>query len=559
MRWIAALLWLVSVGAAEERWIEMQTGGFQIFSNAGAKPGRETLVRFEEFRFALAAVLGKPELQLEPPARILLFKTGTEAASFPATQTGRDRFAIVLAAGAPVPREVFRDVALQLLESNSGRMPAEIEKSLADLYSTAEIIGIRVTLGKPLPASERTKTWAKLHMLSTDPSYYGKLKVLFSNLQKGSDTVPAYRNAFGKSEAEIDREAERYLAAGNFVTVSAPNRPLSPERDFPEKPVEPRAAKLAIADLLSGKGSRAIYESLIREGQYVPEAHEGLGLLSLREKAPDAVLRHFKDAMDAGTKQARPFLEYARLESNPESAIPAFERALELDPKLAEAHFLIAGRLTDPKKRIEHLTSAASLAGRNPEYWKALGEALLGEKRFGEAAKAYTQAEHASNGDRQRTEFREARLGLEQQRLDYEAAERKRIAEEKERELRKLKEVAIAEVRALEAKANQANAPDEPGRKVVEWWDGPKASGKLRGSLKQVDCIGKLARLVIESEDRKAVRLLVRDPAQITIIGGGERSFGCGAQKPRRVIVEYFPKSNPKLATQGEVASIEFP
>ena len=40
--------------------------------------------------------------------------------------------------------------------------------------------------------------------------------------------------------------------------------------------------------------------------------------------------------------------------------------------------------------------------------------------------------------------------------------------------------------------------------------------------------------------------------------GSGEVSLGCGVQKPRHVTIEYFPKANARLATAGEVATIEF-
>ena len=92
----------------------------------------------------------------------------------------------------------------------------------------------------------------------------------------------------------------------------------------------------------------------------------------------------------------------------------------------------------------------------------------------------------------------------------------------------------------------------------MPWWDGPKPPGKLSGSLKQVDCLGAQARLVIEGDDRKTTRLLVTDPGKVALAGGGDQSLGCGAQKPRRVTIEYFPKANSKLATAGEVATIEF-
>jgi hypothetical protein len=152
--------------------------------------------------------------------------------------------------------------------------------------------------------------------------------------------------------------------------------------------------------------------------------------------------------------------------------------------------------------------------------------------------------------------MRRARLDIEQQRLDYEDAERKRAAAEDARELDKLKAEARAEVHALEQKVG--DPAQNPGQKAVPWWDGPKPPGKLSGSLKQVDCLGTQARLVIEGDDHKTTRLLVTDPGKVALAGGGDQALGCGAQKPRRVTIEYFPKANSKLATAGEVATIEF-
>ena len=101
-------------------------------------------------------------------------------------------------------------------------------------------------------------------------------------------------------------------------------------------------------------------------------------------------------------------------------------------------------------------------------------------------------------------------------------------------------------------------APDLAGAKVEPWWNGPSPSGKAVGILKQVDCLGKQARLVIQAGDGKIIRLLVRDPSKIAIVGEKPEALGCGRQKPRKISVEYFPKTDAKLATAGDVATIEF-
>ena len=86
----------------------------------------------------------------------------------------------------------------------------------------------------------------------------------------------------------------------------------------------------------------------------------------------------------------------------------------------------------------------------------------------------------------------------------------------------------------------------------------PQALGQTGRHAKQVDCLGSQARLVVEGDDHKTVKLLVADPRKVAIDGPRRLTLGCGAQKPRRVAIEYFPKPNARLATAGEVATIEF-
>jgi hypothetical protein len=185
-----------------------------------------------------------------------------------------------------------------------------------------------------------------------------------------------------------------------------------------------------------------------------------------------------------------------------------------------------------------------------------MAKACLDEKAFEKAAEAWRNAVQAATTPEERARMEAGRRSIEQQRLDWEEAERRRKAEENAREVQRLKEDAIANLRAAEAKANAGKgaAPE----KVVPWWDGPKPDGRVAGSLTKVECVGRQIRLVVEAEDHKLTRLLMRDPSSVPILGGGEQKLGCGAQQPRQVVVEYFVKRDAKSATVGDVATIQF-
>ena len=540
--------------AASEHWIRFTSGPIEVFSSAGVKDGRETLVKFEEFRHALGQMLGENDLQLPLPIRVLLFKTGAPQVPEPVVR-GRDQYNVVLTAGQAIPNGVFAGLTQLFLDTNTARMPERLERGMVALFSTIQVNGIRITLGEP-PLNP-DMDWARVHLLAVDPEYYGKLRVLTYNLRRGVDEDAAFRNAVGKSPEQIELQAQAHLAEGRFQATSVSPLPMSPE-DFPERPVEPAQAQLAIADLLLGDPSRAIYRELIAQKTRVPEAWEGLGMLALRDRQTDAARQDFAAAMEAGAKSAACYKEYARLEPDRAKALAALDRAAKINPKLAEPHFLMSQRQTELPKRIQELKLAAKLDARNMDYWQALAEAYLDAHDFPQAAQAWKSAEQAAATPVDRARMQRQRLEVEAQRLDWEDAEKKRKADEEAREIDKLKEQARADLHAMEARANQGQSPASAGEKVVPWWDGPKAAGVAIGVIKQVDCIGKRYRLWVQDDDHKTVKLLIADPAQVAVLGNEKLELSCGTQKLRRVKVEYFPKANAKLATKGEVSTIEF-
>jgi tetratricopeptide (TPR) repeat protein len=552
--------WLMSAPdalLAAENWVKFASGPFEVWTDGSTRIAREDLVRLEEFRHAVGQIVGDQDLQSPQPIRVLVFKDAKGWATPTPVAQGRDTYAIVLDGKIIPGPAIFGELTRLFLNANTNRMPAAFERGLVAFCSTLQVTGIRITAGTPpaLAGAAPDLDWARIHLLVVDPEYYGKLRVLLYNLRKGVEPDAAYRNAFGKSAAEIEAQAKAHLAAGNFTTTTLSSQPLSPN-DFTERPVSESDARLARADLLAGGQSAAEYEALIRDHTKVAEAEEGLGLLSLRAHQSAEAKRHLEAAMMAGSTSARCYVEYAKLEQDNDKATQALLRAAGINPKLDEPFALMAARDTDPAKRLSHWKAAAERNPRNASYWQALAEEYLAIHNFEEAAKAWDQAAQAATDPAERDRMRQARAAIEQQRLDFEDAQRRREAAD----LEKLKQQARAEVHALEEKYRepQAAGTARPADKPVPWWNGPNPSGKLNGSLKQVDCLGARTRLVVEGDDHKTTKLLISDPSKVAIIGGGTQTLGCGAQKARRVTIEYFPKIDSRSATAGEVATIEF-
>ncbi|MGP8246318.1 MAG: tetratricopeptide repeat protein [Bryobacteraceae bacterium] len=556
MRRLLALALFPALLAAKDDWVKYTSGPFEVMTDAGGRAGRDTLVRFAEFRQALGDVLGQSDLGTPQPVRIMLFRNAKGFIGMPGVTMGRDRYCVVLeesSGKAPLPPGLYTDLTRLFLENNTSRMPPAFEHGLAEFFSTFQNKNVHIAVGAPPPHPDLD--WVRIHFLVTDAEYSGRLKVLLFNLRQGADLDPACRNAFGKSAAEVEALVAKHLAAGNFQTTTLNSRPMS-EKDMVERPVSDADARLARADLLAGDASAAEYLELIHKGEKIAEAQEGLGLLALAKHDRAAALHAFAEAIAAGSSSARCYIEYAKLASDPDKASAALRKAAALNPKLGEPFALLAARDTDPTQRLAHWKAAAERNPRNAAYWKATAEAALAEHDYEEAAKAWNQAEQAATDPAQRAAMHQARLDVERQRLDFEADQKRREAEEDARDLARLKQEAIAHVHEIEAKYNQGDKPS--AAKPVPWWDGPAPSGKVRGTLRQVDCLGKQLRLTVETANHKLVRLLVPDASQIATIGG-QQTLACGKAAPRQVSIEYFPKTNSHLTTVGEVATIEFP
>jgi hypothetical protein len=136
---LCALPWLL---AADDHWVKFTGGPYEVLTDAGARAGRETLVRFEEFRHALGQIVGENDLQTPLPVRIFVFKNAKGwTAPAPITE-GRDRYAIVLGEKASVSAAIYSELTRLFLKSNTAQMPPAFEHGLVQFFSTIEVNGM---------------------------------------------------------------------------------------------------------------------------------------------------------------------------------------------------------------------------------------------------------------------------------------------------------------------------------------------------------------------------------------------------------------------------------
>lgn len=527
--------------------LTFRSGPFEVISTAGEREGREVLNYVEQLRYALGMQLGVPDLQPVWPVRVLVVRQRATVA--PTPKLGRDAWMCSITAMNP---QTSAGIVQILLDSAPGQLPPPIARGLLQLYSMLQVDGTRVTLGAT-PA-QKDRDWALAHMLAVHPEYSGKLRVLLGNLSRGVDRDVAYRNAFSQTPENVERALDSYLTAGEFSTIPAPSRPLNARRELIAKETDELIAMLAAADLQLAHGqagAKAAYDGLLRKSPASPEVNEGLGLLAAQAGDRERASTHLK----LGTS-ARAFFETAKLTSSPADKRALLMKAAAANARWAEPHVALAELEAHPAQKLAALRKAAELAPRRADIWIALATLQESSKQFPEAAKSWAAAERTTDDPGERDRVRQFRLAGDNKRMEAERAAREEARRKTEEELETLRNKALLEIRAAEARANAGKPVIDP-KGLDEYKEGGSAK-QVSGTLTRVDCTGSAARLNI-SAGRQTTRILVSDPSKVAVAGGGQLSFSCGPQKPARAVrVEYSPRTDSGQGTAGDAISIEF-
>ncbi len=548
---IAALLMFLPL-AAPAAWIETKSGPFVVLSDAGDNNARAALYHLEQFRFLFGESLGRKDLRLVWPMTVVVSKPVKGVVVDTSIGFSRDGWLTAWPAESAPPPAFFKKLALMFIEDNwPSRMADDLENTFATLFSTMQLQGGRVVLGAPPAPADRTRSWALLQYLLTNPETSTRTRVLLSNLAAGADEGTAFRNALDKPKAAIDAEVDEYLAAGKFLTLTVPARPLDPERAFSIIPAMPSRLRVLPGDQLMARKAppaeiRAAYQSAVNE-RPGPLGFEGLGLALLLEKHPDDARKAFetmKSQMDdAMNVCARGLLE---LGEN--------DHASRKNPLWAEPYIRSAAKEPGPVRKAYFLKKAAELEPRNPDVWRDLAQAQFDAKQFADAEKSWHAAARAARSEEERARMIAAREAFEQARYDAQAAERARLKKEELDEVERVRQQNLESIRKAEAAANQGKAV--PKGKVEKWWEGPPAE-TFQGTLDTVVCQGGRARLSVRDAANKPVVFLITDPSKVVIFGANQTQvqLSCGPQKPpRRVKIEYVAKSG----APGEVVTLEF-
>lgn len=159
-----AVLWLLGIlpAHATEKWVEVRSPHFTVVTDAGEKRGREVALRFEQMRAIFGKIMLKDKVNIPVPLQIIAFRNNKELKQHGPIYNGKavevagffqqasDRDYILLdTSGEDNWATVFHEYAHLLLNGNFPASDAWFDEGFAEYFSTINIIGDSVQIGKP--------------------------------------------------------------------------------------------------------------------------------------------------------------------------------------------------------------------------------------------------------------------------------------------------------------------------------------------------------------------------------------------------------------------------
>jgi hypothetical protein len=278
--------------AAESPWLRLATSRFELYTNAGDKIGRETLVLFEQAHRAVTAGSGIAT-RATTPLRIFLFRSSGDFAPYRSTETalgyylhGRSRdYVAIRYSGRSTSRIIFHEYVHAVLNPLRTNLPHWFEEGTAEFYSTTVTDGVRLyagvpardhlkTLGAvPLLAAETflhagrqaflysereqagvyySQSWGLIHMLTMAPGYRERFPHFVALLNRKVPQEKAFALAFGKDPRSVLEDMSAYVRSGRLQSLALSAEPA-------------RFVRISKASVLPAEDMEPVLQELLEE------------------------------------------------------------------------------------------------------------------------------------------------------------------------------------------------------------------------------------------------------------------------------------------------------
>ncbi len=590
---------LLATAVQAQEWVEIRSAHFSVVTDAGQQRGRELAGRFEQMRAAFGVLFNLQQVGSPLPIQIVAFRnnhdfrrfapvpsgrTKTLAAAF--SEGGEDRALIAIDLSFPdgwptAAREYLR----MLLAGNFPPMPAWFDRGFAEYCLTAKVQNNQIEFGtvpEPRPAiltatpwmhiddllrvrrEQRELTensqpaifaaesWVLVHYLMGNRLNRQLAQFLELTEKEGMSIRAAVQQAFLVTPRELEVNVRNYFLSGRMTVYRASASPgFGDGGPYESRVMSPADWTLVSADLLyhspdhHEEGVR-VYEEVVKRNPNDSAAHRALGYDDLTHHDFAKAAEHLQRA--AAADADHPQSHYlnalllsrrAAVEGKPLDTAAArkeAEAALQLDPYLAGAYYLLAGAFAaenNPEGQRAAIAKALELSPRDETYMLA-------------QAQEYVRAQN---------------LRTAEPMLEYlEQSEDQQIADAARNLLRGVPEQhqpssssQPAGVVTTSPQWQQKDTPEEPMElRDLEPASPPRMASIrfLKGQLLRVECAAGLAATLTVSSGGKTWTMFTADRRSLLLIGAD--AFHCDWTN-RQVSANYRLQPDGR----GELVSLE--
>ena len=588
---------------AEEKWIKLATGNFELYTSQNERKARQTILYFEQLREFFEGVWKvKPDRTIA--TRIILFSNENQYKPYRPNEVaagffhpGIDRDWIVMGGYDDHQQHLITHEYVHLLVRQAGlSLPIWMNEGVAEVYATFKPAGSKVVIGDLIPAhfqiaqtsqwiplarilaiehdSEEynrrahagpfyAESWGLTHLLMFSDEYKSKWGEILRRIADGEQGAQVIQQVTGKPLQIVEKDLQAYFRANErfyagqyaFTSERAQLKPLA-------EYVSPEESAAILTGLLvsarQGSAARSRAEELLVVAPKEWRAHEVMAYLEFREGNYAAAARQFAQAFELGASSPKAYYDAARVflysgDHDPK-AIEYLRKAIALFPEWTEARLQLIEQYVYIRRPDAALTIAMQLTKIDPKNAsrlfraRALAAAMMNDDDTArrEAANAVKWA---------RTSFDQS----EAQRIDDYLAGRTagrttRTANSEEAAGLIADEISGSVERfdqdARESGIREFRIVGDPERK------------EFNGRLLDLACNGKQAILTLARDDGAPLMLEIQDPSMVNVqvLRAGEQAanleLSCGKQDRK---VRIFYVENPGTKTAGLVRAIQFP
>ncbi|HEX4645962.1 MAG TPA: hypothetical protein VH598_10165 [Verrucomicrobiae bacterium] len=351
---------------ANQRWFEVRTAHFNLYSCGEGQEVLKLSARLEQFHDAYSLLAGAQAVT-SPPITVMAFPDHQSMQPFlPLYQgqpislsgffkRGEDENLIVLALSGTNQVSlavIFHEYTHLLLRRNDRVWPLWLNEGMAEIYSTFDAAGREVRFGLPIEHHLRllaetplmpladlfavahdspqynerehhgifyAESWLLTHylMLGGGPARKAGLGELTRLLRLGQAPAQAFTNAFRATLPAMEKELRGYLDRGQFEPIHwTVGMDLSAPRAASTRRLTSAEASARLGNLLLRIDRLDTAESFFAEARKLapesPLPYEGLGLLAAERHKSDDAVHLLKDSFQRGSTNFLAHYIYAR-------------------------------------------------------------------------------------------------------------------------------------------------------------------------------------------------------------------------------------------------------